>query len=232
MYWLAAALLMAAANAAADGTAIDRVYHPYVQPLEQELEMRAILESDTPTLDGRRRVWRLGYGRSFGDRWFGEAYLVGANENGGNFKATGYEIEGLWQATEQGRYFADFGLLFEFEKAYDGKMVEVLAALLMEKEWGRAIGTVNLKAIYEFGDDVDAELETALAAQARYRYARQFEPAMELYAGQNTLGAGPVVVGSRLLGGPRRLRWEFGSIFGLRDDTPDVTARALVEFEF
>jgi hypothetical protein len=30
----------------------------------------------------------------------------------------------------------------------------------------------------------------------------------------------------------KALRWELGSIFGLDDDTPDYTLRAVLEYEF
>ena len=72
----------------------------------------------------------------------------------------------------------------------------------------------------------------AVALQARYRYSRELEPAVELYTGQDTRGLGPVIMGSWPLGGARQLRWEGGVIFGLDSDTPDQTFRALLEYEF
>ena len=123
-------------------------------------------------------------------------------------------------------------MLFELEKERSEDVLEFSAALLVETEWRRWTGTANLYGIYEFGDDIDNEFETALALQARYRYSREFEPAVELYTGQDTRGLGPVMMGSWSLGGARQLRWEGGVIFGLDSDTADQTFRVLLEYEF
>jgi hypothetical protein len=216
----------------ADGTTIDKIYHPYVQPQEREIEFRAIIENNRDGPPGDQRLYRLGYGQSFNDSWFGEVYLIGRKNDDQSFRLDAYELEALWQITEQGEFFADWGMLFELEKQHSGNAMEFSGALLVEKEWRRWTGTANFYGIYEFGDDIDSEFETALALQARYRYSREIEPAVELYKGQDTTGLGPVVMGSWPLGGARQLRWEGGVIFGLDSDTPDQTFRVLFEYEF
>lgn len=216
----------------ADGSTIDKVYHPYVQPEEREIEFRAIVENNGDRSSGDDRVYRLGYGQSFSDYWFGEVYLIGKKNDDQGLRLEAYELEALWQITEQGEFFADWGMLFELEKERSEDVLEFSVALLVETEWRRWTGTANLYGIYEFGDDVDNEFETALSLQARYRYSRELEPAVELYTGQDTRGIGPVIMGSWSLGGARQLRWEGGVIFGLDSDTPDQTFRALLEYEF
>ena len=216
----------------ADGTAIDKVYHPYVQPQEREIEFRSIVENNSDASSGDERIYRLGYGQSFTDRWFGEVYLIGAKNDDRGFRLEAYELEALWQVTEQGEFFADWGMLFELEKEHSEEVFELATALLVEREWRRWTGTANVYGIYEFGEDIDNEFETAMALQGRYRYVRQLEPAVELYLGQDTKGLGPVVMGSLPLGGARQIRWEGGVIFGLDSDTPDQTFRILLEYEF
>jgi len=216
----------------ADGSSIDKIYHPYVQPEEREIEFRSIIENNSDADSGDERVYRLGYGQSFTDRWFGEVYLIGAENDDRSFRLEAYEVEALWQVTEQGEFFADWGMLFELEKEHSEDVMELSAALLVEREWRRWTGTANIYVIYEFGDDIDNESETAMALQGRYRYSRQFEPAVELYLGEDTKGLGPVVMGSLPLGGRRQLRWEGGVIFGLDSGTPDQTFRVLFEYEF
>jgi hypothetical protein len=219
-------------HAMADGSTIDKIYHPYVQPQERELEFRSIIENNRDSPSGDERVYRLGYGQSFSDRWFGEVYLIGVENDDQELRLEAYELEVLWQITEQGEFFADWGMLFELEKERSEDIMEFSTALLVEKEWGRWIGTANIYGIYEFGDDIDNEFETALALQTHYRHTRAFEPAVELYIGQDTRGLGPVMLGSWPLGGARQLRWEGGVIFGLDSDTPDQTFRVLFEYEF
>lgn len=216
----------------ADSSNIDKIYHPYVQPLEREFEFRTILENGASRSPGDRRGAKMGYGQSFNDRWFGEIYLIGENNDERDFQIRGVEAEAQWQLTEQGEYFADWGLLFELEKTRNDDSTELSTALLTEKEWGRWSGTANVYGIYEFGDDVNDEFETALTLQGRYRYTQHLEPAIEMYKGQNTFGIGPVFLGSHSLGEARRLRWEAGVVLGLDNDTPDSTTRILLEYEF
>jgi hypothetical protein len=218
--------------ALADGLVIDKIYHPYVQPLERELEFRSIIENNSGASAGDRRKYRLGYGQSLSDYWFGEIYLIGEENDDQGLRLDAYELEALWQITEQGEYAADWGLLLELEKLRSDDIMEFATALLIEKEWRRWSGTANLYAIYEFGSDIEDELETALALQTRYRYSRAIEPAVEFYLGEDTQGLGPVIMGSRPLGDARQLRWEGGVIFGVDDDTPDQTFRLLLEYEF
>lgn len=229
---IAGFLLCATGAAMADGSTIDKIYHPYVQPQEREIELRTVIENNANSPAGDQRTLRLGYGQSFTDRWFGEVYLIGSANDEDSFHLSAFEIEALWQLTEQGEFFADWGMLFELEKEKNNNAAETLAAVLVEKEWGRWTGTANIYGIYEFGSDVDNEFETALGLQARYRRSRHFEPAIELYKGEDTFGIGPVLLGSHPLGSGRQLRWEAGLIFGADSDTPDQVFRGLLEYEF
>ncbi len=208
----------------ADGSTIDKVYHPYVQALEHEIEWRMI------TADGDQKH-RLGLGKSLSDRLFIEGYLIAKDENN-NFKLDAFELEAKWQLTEQGEYAADWGIIVELEKERDDDQWEFATGLLAEKEWGRWIGTANIWAIYEWGDHIKNELESALALQARYRYSRFFEPAVEFYAGEDTLGLGPSLLGDIRIGTGKKLHWETAVIFGLDSEKTDTTWRFLTEFEF
>ncbi len=230
--WLLGAALFLSSKVAADGTIIDKVYHPYVQPLERELELRSSIEHDSAEDAREVQLYRLGYGQSLNDDWFAEVYLIGQQAHGSALGLEAFELEALWQLTEQGEYWADWGALFEFEKQRSSNSMEFSGALLIEKEWGRWAGTANLYALYEFGDDIDNEFETALAAQLRYRFRRSLEPALELYKGEDTFGLGPVVTGTVQLGERRKLYWEAGTIFGLTSVTADQTFRLLLEYEF
>lgn len=206
----------------ADGLAIDKVYDPYVQPLERELEWRSV------HFDGEQQQ-RLGIGKSLSDRLFVEVYLT-TNSNEESIDV--YELEAKWQLTEQGEYAADWGVLVELEKDRHDDNWELATGLLMAKEWGHWTGTANIKAIYEWGSTIKPDLESSLALQARYRYSRYFEPALEFYSGQNTRGFGPVVMGDVKFSAGKKVHWEVGSILGLDSTTPDNTWRFLMEFEF
>ena len=229
---LLALLLTHAEVTQADGMVIDKIYHPYVQPLEQELEFRTTLQDNQPGRDDNLQSYHFAYGRSFNDRWFGEIYLIGERSDDESFKIEAYELEALWQLTEQGEFSADWGLLFELEKVKDLNIWEFSTGLLAEKEWGQWSTTANYIVTYEWGHDIDNEVESKLGLQARYRYSSAIEPGIEFYAGEDTRALGPVLLGQIKLGGKRKLKWELGAVFGLEHDSPNRTLRLLTEFEF
>lgn len=220
-------------NVSADQSLIDKVYHPYVQPQEREFEWRATIESDDAEnpKDGVQ-TYRFAYGQSLNEYWFGEAYLIGNKSPDNSFDINAVEIELIWQITEQGEYAADWGMLFELERSLDDDITELSTALLIERQWGKWVGTANLYLTYEGGGDINDEIETGLAVQGRYRYSRVLEPAIEFYSSDASKGIGPVLLGNLSLGGRKQLRWEAGVIAGLDDKTPDATIKMLLEFEF
>jgi len=209
----------------ADDLAIDKLYHPYVQALERELEWRMISADN-------QQLHRLGLGTSLSNRLFIEAYLIAEEKGGGKLEISDYELEAKWQLSEQGEYAIDWGMIVELEKKRHENDWEFATGLLMEKEWGQWVGSANVWVIYEWGDTIKEEVESALALQLRYRYSRHFEPAIEFYSGQNTRALGSSIMGDIKLTGRKKWHWEAGIILGLDDKTPDNMWRLLSEFEF
>lgn len=226
----AALLGLAAAGAQADGAGVDKIYHPYVQPLERELELRAVAEQGRAGEDRQR--WRLGYGQALSANFFAELYVLGDAGGGDPEAVTAYELEGLWQLTEPGEYAADWGLLFELEKERHENAWEFSTALLTERAWGRWVGTANAYLVREWGADLRDEWETRLGLQGRYRWSPHLEPALELHAAEGLLAAGPALLGTERLGVRRKLHWEFGLFLGLDADSPELSVRGQLEYEF
>lgn len=215
----------------ADGIIIDKVYHPYVQALERELEWRSITQ-DNPKGEGTQQIQRFAYGQSLNDHWFAEVYLVAEQTTGQNLELSQYELELKHQLTEQGEYWADFGVLFELEKSADYNIWEFATAILIEKELGKWSHTLNIFAIQEWGDDIVDEFETSARFQSRYRYSRYVEPAIEFYSGQGTLALGPALLGQLRLPSRQLLHWEAGAILPLDKQTSSTTYRFMLEYEF
>ncbi len=214
----------------ADGVFVGRVYDPYVQPLETELEYQGLaFDGDSHRLDGDRRH-NLSVGHSLSDRWYAE---VGAEIEGENDLAlSSVEAEIKWQLTEQGEFAVDWGLLFEAEVEKDSHIREIGARLIMVKEWSRWVTTANAGLVYEFGGDIQNEWETNLSGQLRYRFSRAIEPGFEVFASQGYNAAGPMLNGLLHLSSGRQLHWETGVYWALHPDTPDTTFRVLLEYEF
>lgn len=231
-FLLTASFFITPLYCSADGAVIDKIYHPYVQPLEQEIEWRAIHQDEQPGMSDNTQLHRFAYGRSLNDRWFAEIYLIGEKSDDESFKLEAYEVEAKWQLTEQGEFWADWGALFELEKEHEEDAWEFAAGLLTEKEWGKWSTAANLFLTYEWGSGIEDEFESSLGLQARYRYSRAIEPAIEFYQGEDTQAIGPALLGQINLGIKRQIKWEAGAIFGLDNDSPNRTLRFLLEFEF
>jgi hypothetical protein len=217
-------------TALADGLIVDKVYDPYVQPLEKEIELRSLAQYDNVLLDVQRHS--LGFGGAIGERWFAELYAVAVKTQGESLHIDTYEIELKRQLTEQGEFAFDWGLLFELEHEADVNVSEFTTSLLVAREIGKWTATANFDLIYEWGEPVKNEFETALHTQVRRRWKESFEPGLEIHVGQDTLAVGPVVAGVGRLGGGSKLRWELGYFAGIDEITPDHTVRLSLEYEF
>jgi len=224
-------LLVALCNSllSADGMVVDKVYHPYVLPNEREFEWR-IASHDLDV--GHLLMHRLGYGVAISESVSIETYLIGERDGSGNFDLRSYEVEARWMMTEQGQYWADWGMLFELEKEKSADNWETTTALIMEKELGKSSLTLNLSAIYEWGEAIESEWESEFRAQYRYRWIPELQPAIEVYTGENYQGIGPAVVGNKRFDGQKQLKWEAGLIFEVGHNDKNHTFRLSLEYEF
>ena len=109
-------LLAASGLALADGPVVNKLYHPYVDALENEIEYRGIEQDTYPGTRNLAQLHHLSLGRSFGDRFFAEVNLIGAKNRASGFGLEAWELEFKWQLTEQGEYAIDWGLLAEYEQ--------------------------------------------------------------------------------------------------------------------
>ncbi len=224
-------LMLYSTSGYSDGSSIDKVYHPYVVETEREIEWRTVFQSDAKDRFSQQ-IQRLGLGYSFTDSLFTEIYIIGERLPQNNFKIAQLEFEALWQLTEQGEYEYDWGLLFELESRTKEKIWDLSTGLLIERSWGRWTGTANIALEYEWGEDIQNEFETSFATQFRYRYQPSFEPAIEFYQSQNTTAIGPVIMGNLRFGSAKKLHWELGVLFGLKDNTANETLKTIIEYEF
>ena len=177
-------------------------------------------------------ILKIGYGQSLSEYWFGEISFVIEDSPDNEADIDEIELEALWQLTEQGEYDYDWGMLFEAERSFEENINEVAAGVIIAREWGRWTGTTNIKLIYEGGSGIEDEFETSLAAQLRYRYRRELEPALELYSSDESKALGPVLLGNIRLGGRQQMYWELGVFKGLERKSADETLKFVLEYEF
>jgi len=210
---------------------VDKVYHPYVTPLEREMEWRLVFERHPKDTVATRQRHRFAYGQSVNERLFLEAYAIVDHVAGQGFAIEGYELESQIQLSEQGEFWADWGLLLELEREARQDVWESGLGLLLEKELGRWSTAVNGISVYEFGSDKQNEWLSEAAVQLRYRLSPGFEPALEFYWDEKNQGLGPAVRGLRRFG-RNKLKWEFALVFTRGESSSGQSFRSLLEYEF
>ncbi len=207
---------------------VDKVYSPYVELGEIEFEMRGIHQLES---DAEHKV-KVGLGYGLSQRMFIEGYLVIEKEADGNTEIEEAEIEAKFQLSEQGEYWADFGLLVELEKELEHDKWELKAGPVIQKQFGKWVTTANVLLEKQFGSDKsEDEVEVLGSFQVKYRYDKNFEPAIEYYVDEHTQALGPVLTGADKWNN-NKLKWELGVLFGLNDETSDSTLRWQLELEF
>ena len=205
------------------------VYSPYVNQTERELEYSVVVRGIG---DGPISLQRLSASYAWNDAFATELYVISDTLGAGDQRVRGYEVEALWQIGEQGQYWADFGVLFEYEH-FDDDLRELSAGLLLERQLSQQLLlSVNALLEYEYRKDRQDELETALYARLRYLYRPSLEPALELYLDDRDYAFGPALSGSARLAPGKQLRWSLGLPMGFTRRSPDLSLRAAVEFEF
>jgi len=221
--------LFLAKHANADGIVVDKVYHPYVLPFEREFEWRLVSHQ---TDSGNILAQRLGGGGAISDTIAVEGFIVGERDDNGDFGLEAYELELRWQLIEQGKLWADWGALFELEKKHNEDVYEATSGFVLEKEFGKTSLTMNAFLVYEWGQDIQNEWETEFRAQYRYRYRSAFQPAVEVYVGEDFFGIGPGFIGLYRFEGQKQLKWEAGFITEVSQSEKNHSFRLALEFEF
>ncbi|GLX84086.1 hypothetical protein tloyanaT_03380 [Thalassotalea loyana] len=213
----------------ADGIVVDKVYHPYVLPNETEFEWRMLSRQ---TDEGNLLGQRIAFGKSLNESLMLEAYLVGEKTETEDFSLQAYEVELRWMVTEQGEQWADWGMLFELEKLHQSYDWEFTTGVLFEKEFGRTSLTMNAFVVYEWGENIEDELETEFRLKYRYRWIPELQPAIEIYSGEELFGIGPAFMGIYRIDRQKQLKWEAGFISEISQSGKDHSFRLALEYEF
>ncbi|SFB96842.1 hypothetical protein [Pseudoalteromonas denitrificans] len=222
-------LLLISKNIKADGMVVDKVYHPYVLPNETEFEWRVLSRQN----EGENILsQRIGYGHAISETVTIEGYLIGERDGDGDFGLQAYEVETRIQLVEQGRYWADWGVLIEVEKEHQKENYEFTSGILFEKEINKTSLALNAFLVYEWGSDIKDEIEVEFRAQYRYRWKPQFQPSIELYTGEDFVGIGPGFMGLQRFIGQKQLKWEAGFITEVGGGGKDHSFHFALEYEF
>lgn len=209
---------------------IGKVYHPYVEPLEREIEFMATRSLDD--MDQHKTDYTLAYGQTLRENVFLELSVRGSESDQEILDVESFELEGLFQLSEQGAGPVDYGVLIEAERESAKNISEIGGTLVLEGELGPTSLALNLGMAYEFGGGIDNEYDRFMRLQWRYRLQPGFQPAFEIHMDEYDKAAGPAAVGSLRLGNKQKLKWELGWLFALEEETPASLLKAVLEYEF
>lgn len=232
---------------ARDARAGFKVYYPYVEFGELEIEYRPSVTFDDDGAKDNEQKHLLGIGYGVSEWWFTELYAEWEREAGPGegtvFEA--FEWENRFQITNPGEHWADFGLLVEYVRKDSGSSSDKIElGFLFAKEFGKFDAAYNLVFEREIGSGASDDVELAQAFQLKYRLDPAFEPGVEVFsefgAIDNISGfdeqehyIGPVAIGVLPLGvGGTKVKYNAGYLFGVSDEAADGVFKAIIELEF
>lgn len=238
---LSALLLLGLAGTAlpGNGRADDFiVYSPHVIAHQSEFELRGYRVGDGRNGYDGARAAELSVAHAVTGWWRPELYLARYQKAPGERgKYLGYEFENVFQLTEPGRYWADFGVLASYEhNIVKGEPDAIETGALIEKTVGRFDHVVNLIWEKQVGAGAARKYEFRYSYRGTYAVSSAFRPGIEAYGrpSDNAYQAGPIVAGEWHVPGTvtGSLEYRVGVVFGINAGAPRRTWLAQVEYEF
>lgn len=240
---LTSAFALGSALVPAPAHAAHAIYSPIVEQGERALEYRGHRDFDSDDARDGAEQHKLALEYAPTAWWMTEVFGEWEKGPGDSLKATEISWENVFQLTEQGKYWADVGLVAEYAHSLEKGGHDALElGVLAEKQFDSSVATVNVLAEREFEDGAKAEMEYAF--RWRYRLNEVFEPDVEVHGEFGEWGefgrlrdhrhqAGPGAMGRiRSASGRGAFKYEAALLFGLTKESPDRTLRVLVEWEF
>jgi hypothetical protein len=246
-----ALVLLASLRAHADF----HVVSPYEIDLgELEFEHNGSDSVDHRAGIGGQQSYTIELGTGLTSWWHSEIELGFDNDPGNSQPTllTQLVTENMFQVTEPGEYFADFGLYVEYGQSMThGSFAgsnELTFGPVIAKDIGRTTHTVNLFLTRQLGPDQSSSgLDFSYAWQSRWNLWEPLSPAIEIYGDAGTVGRFPGISQQQLLLGPvavgllklndlglghaGTIKYEIGWLFGATQATPTGTLRWRVELE-
>ena len=191
----AAVLLTMPATARAD-------FH-VVSPLEIDLGELELEHNGSDTVDhrfgvGGQQSYTMELGTGLTSWWHSEIEFGFDNDpgNGQPTLLTQVVTENMFQLTEPGRAFADFGFYVEYgQSTTHGAFAssnELTFGPVISKDIGRTTHTVNLFLSRQLGPNQTSQgVDFSYAWQSRWNLWAPLSPAIEIYGDTGTLGRAP-----------------------------------------
>lgn len=245
--FLAALAGSAAFLSSASAFAAERLYYPYVEQGELELEYfgSRSIDSDSTKDNKQKQQFSVGYGVN--DWWKTEFYGKFGKEPQDKLTFDEWEWENIFQLTERGEYWLDLGASLAYEWTPQSNRADTVEArLLLAKDLDKTSHILNILAEKNVGSGPKDGLEGKVLWSSRYNYSRYFEPGFEMSSDFGELkhtgsfddqkhSIGPAAYGNiplRLTDRSDSLKYRVGYLFGVSKGAPNGDAIAQLEYEF
>ena len=223
----------------------DYVHTPSVEYGEREIDFKYGTDKFKDD-GGRESMASIGFGYGVTQWWFAEAYLKYAQSPGDRTRYDAWELESVFQLTEPNQYWAEMGLLLEFEAPRAREAgYEFLVGPLFQKD----IDRLRLNANLLFGKSVstrDGEehpLDLSYQLQARYPVARDLDIGVQAFGdlgkwndwsphSEQDHRVGPAIFQKIRLGGRQVINWNAAYLRGVSPAAPRDQFRLQAELEF
>jgi|SRR5579859_680488 len=212
------------------------IYSPYVTQGQSEVEFRGHQVSDgDPTLQGER-TYEISVAHAFTSWWRPEVYLGTYERQPGQPNSfDGHEFENVFQLSDAGQYWADFGFLASYErKSQPGVTSKVEFGPLIEKQVGHIRQRLNFIWEKEVGGDADPKYAFRSAYLFTYSFTQALAPGFEAYyrPADSSHQLGPALYGEIPSSSGNELEYSAALVFGLNKGAPNRTFVLRLEYEF
>jgi len=215
----------------------NKVYRPVVVQGETEVELRGGYSTQD---DVKVMAHILDIGHAVNNYWFTEGVFEIEKETccGQTDHGQALEWENIFQFTNPGEYFVDFGWFAELASpmgAEDGGYA-IETGPLFEKQFGRLVNTLDLLVERTFGF-ADNTTEGSYRLQSQYLSGTPVEFGLQAF-GQKAKGedaqhiAGPAIFSVFKMGNRNKLKMDAAVLKGLTGASEDTRLRWELEFEF
>jgi len=236
----ALALIVTLASTPSTGHAGSKVYSPYVEKGELELEWKGAYDKDSDNNISGAMKNQFAVGYAFTDYWYTELLTEVERDgtSGANQEWTALEWENRFQLTQAGEHFVDVGAYAAYEISLEDHHADKAEiGLLLAKETGQFTHYANLFLEKEIGADASHATEASLAWSTRYRYKQWLEPGFEVHSEfgelkhQHGIDEQEHLIGPALYGKIGHMKYDVAYLFGATDASPDGQLKWVLEYE-
>lgn len=175
-------VLGAALLAAAPALAVDKIYTPYVEKGEWEIEYfgRRTVDDDGTQNNAQEHEFSLEYSPT--DWWKTEANAIFQKPADDELQFDALEWENIFQFTRPGEYWIDTGAELAYEWTPQGGDADAIEMrLLFAKHLGPTFHILNLVGEQAIGSGATDSFEAGIAWSSRYMLSPYFQPGFEFH---------------------------------------------------